>query len=175
MGSRWKDIRAITFDVDGVMTDGGLVATDDGSYLRVFNAKDSFALRFAAMKGYIIAVFTGGDTPGVRNRMLSAGVPEENIHMHCRGKLEEWLAFCRQYGLDPSEVVYVGDDIPDLPVVKAAGIGAVPADAARDVCEAADYICDAEGGKGCLREIVEKAMRASGKWKFDPDIFEKIY
>ena len=97
----WKDIRAITFDVDGVMTDGGLIATDDGSFLRLFNAKDSFAIRMAVMNGYKVGVFTGGDTPGIRSRMISAGVPEEEIYMHCRGKLKTGTAFCAKHGLTP--------------------------------------------------------------------------
>lgn len=171
----WKDIRAITFDVDGVMTDGGLIATDDGSFLRLFNAKDSFAIRMAVMNGYKVGVFTGGDTPGIRSRMISAGVPEDEIHMHCRGKLKTWAAFCAKHGLKPEEVLYMGDDIPDLPVVKAAGIGAVPQDAAEELRAAAAYICVKGGGKGCLREVVEKAMKAAGKWKFDSDIYEKIF
>lgn len=171
----WQDIRAITFDVDGVMTDGGLFATDEGSFLRIFNAKDSFGIRMAVMNGYKVGVFTGGDTKGIQNRMLSAGVPQEDVYMHCRGKLRLWSTFCEKHGLRPEEVLYLGDDIPDLPVMKAAGIGCAPADAAADVLRDADYICGAGGGKGCLREVIEKVMRASGRWKFDPGIYEKIF
>jgi len=171
----WTEIKAIAFDVDGVMTDGSLLAMDGSEFIRVFNAKDSFALRMAAMNGYRLAVFTGGDTQGVHTRMLTAGVKEEDIHMHCRGKLKTFLKWCEERGFKPSEVVYVGDDIPDVQTVQAAGIGAAPADASPEVLEVADYVISVPGGRGCIREVVEKVMRSQGTWKFSPDIYEKIF
>lgn len=168
-------IKAITFDVDGVMTDGSLIAMDDSEFIRVFNAKDSFAARAAAMKGYALGVFTGGETQGVHTRMLTMGVPEADIYMRCRGKIKAFEDFCRRHSLSADEVLYVGDDIPDLPVVKAAGIGAVPADASPELLEAADYVCSVPGGRGCLREVIEKVLRAAGNWKFEADCYEKIF
>ena len=169
----WKKIRAVTFDIDGVMTDGGLIPMESGEFLRIFNAKDSFALRAAAMKGYKLGVFTGGKSLGILNRMLSAGLKEEDIYMNCRGKISSWEDFCRRHGLKPEEVLYVGDDIPDLQIMRAAGIGVAPFDAADDVIEEADYICDKGGGKGCIREVIEKMMTKAGCWNFDD--FEKIF
>ena len=171
----WKKVKAVTFDVDGVMTDGGLLAMDGGEFVREFNVKDSFALRYAALCGYRLGVFSGGDPPGVRTRLRVCGIPDEDIHLGCRGKLPVWKAFLAKYGLQPEEVLYMGDDIPDLQVIKAAGIGAVPADAARDAIEAADYVCEAPGGRGALREVIEKMMRGSGAWQFEDDIFTKIF
>ncbi len=168
-------IKAITFDVDGVMTDGSLLAMDHSEFIRVFNAKDSFAARMAVMQGYILGVFTGGDTEGVHTRMLTMGVAPEDIYMHCRGKLKAFEDFCRRHSLSPEEVLYVGDDIPDLQVVKAAGIGAVPADASPELLEAADYICKVPGGRGCLRELIEMVLRPAGHWTFDAEIYEKIF
>ena len=168
-------IKAIAFDVDGVMTDGSLIAMDHSEFIRVFNAKDSFAARAAVMKGYPLAVFTGGETEGVHTRMLTMGVAEEDIYMRCRGKIHAFEDFCRRHSLKAEDVLYLGDDIPDLPVVKAAGIGAVPADAAPELLEVADYICCHPGGRGCLREIIEKVLRAAGKWTFEPDSYEKIF
>ena len=159
----WKDIKAITFDVDGVMTDGSLLAYDSHEMVRVFNAKDSFAIRVALMRGYRIGVFTGGDTEGVRNRFTTCGVDPDDIYLGCRGKIKA------------SEVVYLGDDVPDVPVLKAAGIGAAPADASADAYEAADYICEIPGGKGCLREIIEKVLRAQKKWYFEEDEYAKLF
>ncbi|MCR5561048.1 MAG: HAD hydrolase family protein [Bacteroidales bacterium] len=168
-------IKAICFDVDGVMTDGSLIALDGAEFVRVFNAKDSFAARTAALKGYSLGVFTGGETEGVHTRMLSMGVPEEDIYMRCRGKIKAFNDFCSRHSLRAEDVLYVGDDIPDLPVLKAAGIGAVPADASPELLEAADYVCSVPGGRGCLREIIEKVLRAAGNWTFEPDCYEKIF
>jgi len=171
----WEKIKVICFDVDGVMTDGSLIAMDGYEFVRIFNAKDSFGLRMAAMNGYTLAVFTGGDTEGVHRRLISAGVREENIHMHCRGKLKTFKAWCEKNGIDPSEALYIGDDIPDAQLVEYAGLGACPADAAPEVRAVADYICQHPGGRECMREIVEKVMRSQGTWKFSADMYEKIF
>lgn len=173
--NKWKTIKAITFDVDGVLTDGSLLAYDSHEMVRVFNAKDSFAIRVALMRGFSLAVFTGGETEGVRNRFTTCGMAEADIYMQCRGKITALDDFCSRHGLERSEVLYIGDDVPDVPVIKAAGIGAAPADASRDAIEPADYICDAAGGKGCLREVIEKVLRAQGKWYFEESDFVKIF
>ncbi len=171
----WEDIKAITMDVDGVMTDGGLLAFDSHEMVRVFNAKDSFAIRVALMRGYHVGVFTGGETEGVRNRFTTCGMAPEDIYMQCRGKIKALEDFCSRHGLKASEVLFIGDDIPDLPVIRAAGIGAAPADAAADVVEAADYVCALPGGKGCLRELIEKVLRARGDWYFGEEDFGRIF
>lgn len=171
----WKKIKAITLDVDGVMTDGCLVAFDDHEMVRVFNAKDSFAMRVALMRGIKFAVFSGGETEGVRFRFITCGLDPDDIHLGCRGKIKVFREFCEKYGLGEDEVLYIGDDIPDLPVIKAAGIGAAPADAAEDVVNAASYVCKAGGGRGCVREVIEKVLRAQGLWYFDEDEFSKIF
>lgn len=173
--NKWKEIKAITMDVDGVMTDGSLVAFDSHEMVRIFNAKDSFAIRVALMRGYRVAVFSGGDTEGVRNRFITCGLDPDDIHLGCRGKIKHFEQFCKKYSLKPSEVLYIGDDVPDVPVLKAAGIGAVPADAARDAQKAADYLCDLPGGRGCVREIIEGVLREQGNWYFDDTEFEKIF
>lgn len=173
--NKWKKIKAITFDVDGVLTDGSLLAYDSHEMVRVFNAKDSFAIRVALMRGYHLAVFTGGETEGVRNRFTTCGLAPEDIYMQCRGKIAALDDFCSRHGLDRSEVLYIGDDVPDVPVIKAAGLGAVPADASRDAAEAADYVCNLPGGKGCLRELIEAVLREQGKWYFEEEDYVKIF
>ena len=171
----WKKIKAITMDVDGVLTDGSLLAYDSHEMVRVFNAKDSFGMRVALMRGIKLGVFTGGSTEGVRNRFTTCGVEPDDIHMGCRGKLSHFYAFCKKYNLDPSEVLFIGDDVPDVPVLKAAGIGAVPEDASQTAQEAADYICDLPGGRGCVREITEKVLRAQKLWYFEEGDYEKLF
>lgn len=171
----WKKIKAITMDVDGVLTDGSLLAYDSHEMVRVFNAKDSFGIRVALMRGLHVGVFTGGNTEGVRNRFSTCNLDPDDIHMGCRGKLAHFQAFCKKYGLDPSEVLFIGDDVPDVPVLKAAGIGAVPADASQTAQEAADYICDLPGGQGCVRELIEKVLRARKLWYFEEGDYEKLF
>ena len=171
----WKKIKAITMDVDGVLTDGSLLAYDSHEMVRVFNAKDSFGIRVALMRGFYIGVFTGGETEGVRNRFTTCGVPPEDIYMGCRGKITAFNDFCARHGLDHSEVVFIGDDVPDVPVLKAAGIGAVPEDASQTAQEAADYMCELPGGKGCVRELIENVLRAQKKWYFEEGDFVKIF
>ena len=171
----WKKIKAITMDVDGVLTDGSLLAYDSHEMVRVFNAKDSFGIRVALMRGFHIGVFTGGETEGVRNRFTTCGVPADDIYMACRGKIKAFDDFCARHGLEPSEVLFVGDDVPDVPVLKAAGIGAVPADASRTAEEAADYMCDLPGGQGCVRELIEKVLRSQKLWHFEEGDYEKLF
>ncbi|MBQ9547896.1 MAG: HAD hydrolase family protein [Bacteroidales bacterium] len=171
----YSRIKAIALDVDGVATDGSLVVYDSHEAVRIFNAKDSFGMRVAAMKGYRLAVFTGGETEGVRFRMQVCGVDPSDVHMGCRGKLREFNSFCEKYGISPKEVLYLGDDIPDIPVLQAAGIGVAPADAAPEAREAADVVAPVAGGKGCVRWAVEQVMRSQGTWQFEPDCYELIF
>lgn len=171
----WKRIKAFVMDVDGVMTDGGLLSFDSHEMVRVFNAKDSLAIRVALTRGYIIGVITGGETEGVRQRFVTCGVPRPDIHMGCRGKIKTFMEFCESHGLEPAEVLYIGDDVPDVPVLEAAGIGAVPADSAADAAAAADYVCSVPGGRGCVREVIEKAMREQGTWHFEGDDYNNIF
>lgn len=171
----WKRIKAITMDVDGVMTDGSLLAYDSHEMVRVFNAKDSFAIRFALMRGYKVGVFTGGNTEGVLNRFLTCGMDAADVYMGCRGKVDSMNDFCRRHGLSPDELVYLGDDIPDVPVLKAVGIGAVPADASQDAKDACNYVCTLGGGQGCVREVIEALMREQGTWTLGPDEYAILF
>jgi len=160
-------IRAIALDIDGVMTDGSVIPLADGDLLRILNAKDALAIRVAVMKGYIVAIMSGGDTPALRKRMTDMSIRPENIFLGCRGKLAIFERFCAQNGLSPEEVMYIGDDLPDVPVLRAAGLGIAPADAAQDAKDAADRISPCGGGNGCVRTEIERLMRYQGQWEFD--------
>lgn len=170
-----RRIKVIALDIDGVMTDGGLLAIPGGEVLRSFNAKDTFAVRAAGVLGMTVAVFTGGWDESVHRRLLNLGVKEENIHMSCRGKINNFNKFCSEHGFDPSEVLYIGDDIPDVQVLKACGMGVVPADAWTEAKESADYISPFGGGRGCVRDAIEQVMKAQGKWNFGPDNYDRIF
>ena len=144
MAQNLKDIKAIAYDIDGVATDGSIipVGPDPEQLVRIFNAKDSFATRVAAQKGFIVAVISGGKTQALRSRSLHCGVKEENLFLGVRGKLAVFDTFCKQHGLKPSEVAYFGDDIADTQVLKACGFGIAPADA----CEEARASSQASAG-----------------------------
>lgn len=170
-----KKIKAVVFDIDGVMTDGSLIPLSDGDLLRVFDAKDSFAIRVAARKGLITAIISGGKTEALEKRCLHLNVKPENLFLGARGKLAIFNRFCEQNGILPEEVMYFGDDIPDIQVMKACGIGVAPSDAAEEAKEAADIVSEFPGGKWCVRHEVENLLKAQGKWTFNPDRFEEFY
>ncbi len=175
LGDKLKKIRAFAFDIDGVATDGKLLCAPDGDFLRLYDAKDGFAIRMAAMNGYPVAVITGGSSETIRKRMTASGVKPEDVFLHSRNKMEEFRTFCERYGLDPKEVMYFGDDIPDVEVLKACGCGVCPADAVPEACAAADWMTEAPGGKGCLREAIETTLKKQGKWNFDQGVYKKLF
>ena len=161
------NIKAFAFDVDGVMTDGGILATDDGGLYRIFDAKDCFGLRMAKMHGYILAVISGGHADGIRHRAVMCGVEPENVFLSSMAKIEDFNTFINKYGLKPEEVLFCGDDLPDIPPMLACGIGACPSDAVADVLAIADYVSPCPGGRGFVRQIVEMVMKARGDWALD--------
>lgn len=177
MAPNLKAIRAIAYDLDGVATDGSIIVSGPTpeDLVRVVNAKDSFASRVAAQKGFIVSVISGGKTEALRTRCIHMGVREENLYLGVRGKLAVFHEFCSRNGLGPSEVAYFGDDIPDTQVLRACGFGIAPADAAEEAKAAADYVTKLPGGRGCIREGIEMIMRAQDKWHFDEDRYDLIY
>ena len=168
-------IKAFAFDIDGVMTDGGLLAMSDGDLLRTFNAKDCFAVRMARMHSYPVAVITGGRSESIFRRFTGCCVDERDIYLGSRIKLNDFNTFCSRNSLAPEEVMYVGDDLPDIPVIKACGLGVAPADAIAEVREAADYVSPFNGGKLCFRNVVEMVMKAQGTWVFDEVVYDRTY
>lgn len=168
-------IKAFTFDVDGVFTDGGIFCDLEGELFRTFDAKDGFAVRMATMNGYPVGIITGGRSGSIRKRFLSCGVPEQDCRLGCRDKVADFLDFCACHALDPSEVLYVGDDVPDIPVFGVCGLGACPSDASEECRAAADLVSDFPGGRGCVRQIVSDVMKAAGRWNFDVSLYKKKF
>ena len=165
--TEFTSLKAFAFDIDGVATDGGVFCDEQGELLRTYDAKDGFAIRMAVMQGYPVAVITGGSSESIRKRMVTSGVKAEDVFLHCRDKREQFALFCQRYGLRPEEVMYFGDDLPDIDVLRACGCGVCPADAAEEAKAAADWISPFPGGKGCLRHGIETVLRAQGRWVFD--------
>ena len=168
-------IKAFAFDIDGVATDGSVFCNSDGDLLRTYDAKDGFGIRMAVMKGFPVAVITGGSSLSIRKRMATSGVNPDDVYLHCRNKIDYFRDFCSKYSLDPSEVMYFGDDIPDISVLEACGCGVCPADSVEEAKAAADIISPYPGGKGCLRHGIESVLRAQGKWVFDADTYKKLF
>ena len=175
METNLKAIKAIVFDIDGVMTDGSVLCSPTAEPLRIFNEKDGHGLRMAALNGYILGVITGGHTEAVRQRMTAYGVPYENVYLVARDKLRLLREFCERYKLSAEEVLYMGDDIPDIGALKFAGLGVVPADAVEEAREAADIVSPVGGGRGFVRWTLELVMKAQGRWKFDVAKYEKMF
>jgi 3-deoxy-D-manno-octulosonate 8-phosphate phosphatase (KDO 8-P phosphatase) len=159
---QFNSISCFVFDMDGVLTDGSLLVLPDGVMVRKMNIKDGYALQLAVKKGYRVLVISGGNSPEVKDRLLKLGVTE--VWMQVSDKetvLKQWLLANQ---IPTSEVLYMGDDVPDLHVMRIAGLQACPCDAAIDIKNSADYISNYKGGEGCVREVIEKVMKLRGHW-----------
>ena len=168
---RLKNIKGIAFDVDGVFTDGSIFVDGNGDLLRVQNAKDGFGLRMAVLKGYPVGIVTGAYSDSVHKRFKGIGVPDEDIFMLSRNKLPDFLTFCKNHNLSPEEGAFVGDDIPDIPVLKVCGLAVCPSDAVEEVKAVSHYISPYGGGKGCVRNILEHIMKMHNDWNFDAELY----
>lgn len=162
-------IKAFAFDVDGVLTDGTFQSTADGDLLRTFNAKDGFGLRTAINQGFPVAIITGGLSKSISNRFVPVGVKDEDLYQNSKNKIPDFEDFCTRYGLKPEEVAFMGDDIPDIPILKVCGLAVCPADAVPEVKAVCDYVSAFPGGKGCVRDLVEQVLKIHGKWFYQTD------
>jgi 3-deoxy-D-manno-octulosonate 8-phosphate phosphatase (KDO 8-P phosphatase) len=165
MGNFKEEIAKVTtfvFDVDGVFTDGGIMPLPDGDFVRKYYAKDGYAVAYAVKAGYNVFIITGGRGAMLERRFKLLGVTA--LYTDCEDKVPVFERILEEYGLRREEVLFMGDDIPDLESMKAAGVAVCPADAATEILEAADYVSQYTGGMGCVRDIVEQVLRARGDW-----------
>lgn len=162
-------IKAFAFDVDGVLSPSTIPMSEDGTPLRMVNIKDGYALQLAMKCGFRIAIITGGNTPAVRKRYEGLGITD--IFLGASHKLEIFRKWMSENGLDPSEVLYMGDDIPDLKCLREAGLPCCPHDAASEVRMTAIYVSPFGGGYGCGRDVLEQVMKSQGKWLSDDKAF----
>ena len=156
------DIKAFIFDVDGVLTDGKLLISESGELLRSMNVKDGFAMKFAIDSGYKIGIISGGTNEAVRSRLENLGI--EEIHLKSHDKIIHFENFVKKFGFKAKNILVMGDDIPDIPIIKAAGIGTCPQDAVPEVKSACQYVSKNEGGKGAVRDVIEQVMKIQYKW-----------
>lgn len=156
------NVKAFAFDVDGVLSKDVIPMHPNGEPMRTVNIKDGFALQKAAKLGYPIAIITGGNTEAVRKRYEALGI--EDIYMASSVKIEQFNDWIAKRNIKPENVMYMGDDVPDIEVMKTVGIPVSPADAVQDVKVISKYISDRNGGEGCVRDVVEQVLRAHKKW-----------
>lgn len=159
---KFRDIRTFIFDVDGVLTDGSLIVLENGSLLRQMNIRDGYAIRRAIEMGYKVCIITGGKSLGVESRLSKLGV--EDIFSGVQDKLPVYNTLLEKYQLDESLILYMGDDLPDYQVMRKVGFPCCPADAAPEIISLSRYVSPKPGGKGCVRDVIEKVLRLNYHW-----------
>lgn len=164
-------IKALAFDVDGVLSANVIPMSTEGEPMRTVNIKDGYALHLAAKQGIPLAIITGGRTEAVRKRFIALGIAAENIYMGSSVKIHDYLDFRNRYGLKDEEIIYVGDDIPDIEVLSTCGLPCCPADAIPEVKRIVRYISHRCGGYGCGRDIIEQYLKVKGLWMSDESAF----
>ncbi len=157
-----NQINTFVFDVDGVLTNGSIQVSTDGALLRTMNIKDGYASKAAQKAGYSVCIISGGKNEGVRKRLRDLGITD--IFLGIENKVEQMNEFFDIYSINPDEVLYMGDDIPDLYPMKLVGLPCCPQDAVAEVKEISKYVSHKKGGKGCVRDVIEQVMKVQGKW-----------
>ncbi len=163
-------IKAIAFDVDGVLSTNNVVLIDGQAQpCRSANIKDGYAMQLAVKRGLRLAIITGGRSEAVRTRYVHLGL--QDVFMGVSVKITCFRQWLEESGLQPEEVIYMGDDIPDYEVMRLCGCPCCPADAAPEIKEIATYISPQKGGEGCARDVIEQVLRAQGRWMNDAEAF----
>ncbi len=162
---RFKKISTFIFDVDGVMTDGTIGIVPGLEYTRTMHTKDGYVLQLAVKKGYKIAVITGGLSTPVVERMNSLGILD--VFQAVKNKMDVYSKYITDHNLAADEILYMGDDIPDYHVMQSVGLACCPADAVQEIKSISHYISPVSGGKGCVREVMEKVLKLHGHWEID--------
>jgi 3-deoxy-D-manno-octulosonate 8-phosphate phosphatase (KDO 8-P phosphatase) len=157
-----NDITTFIFDIDGVLTDGSVFVTNEGEILRTMNIRDGYALKAAVESGYNVCVISGGSNEGVRVRLRNLGITD--IHLGSPDKVETYKEYIELYNIQPDQVMYMGDDIPDYHVMQLVGLPVCPQDASPEIKAISKYISHKNGGKGAAREVIEQVMKVQDKW-----------
>ncbi|HTB51626.1 MAG TPA: HAD hydrolase family protein [Ferruginibacter sp.] len=158
----FKSVKTFVFDVDGVLASDILLILGGNEMARNMNSKDGYALQLAVKKGYKVVVISGGVSLAVKDRLVRLGV--EEVYLGISNKKETLEAYIFQHKLQWDEILYMGDDIPDLECMQLVGLPCCPADAAVEIKNICKYISPLEGGKGCGRDVIEKVLKLNGHW-----------
>jgi 3-deoxy-D-manno-octulosonate 8-phosphate phosphatase (KDO 8-P phosphatase) len=157
-----QQVKAFAFDVDGVLASPKVYLHPSGELMRTMNTKDGYAMQHAVKRGYPIAIITGGRTDSVGERFKALGITD--IYLGSTYKKDNFNDFLYKYQLDPADVLYMGDDLPDLEVMKLTGIPCCPSDAVEEIKAVSHYISPFSGGEGCVRDVIEQVLRLHGSW-----------
>ncbi len=160
--TKLKGVKTFIFDVDGVLTDNTVTLLPDGEQVRTMNIKDGFALQLAIKKGYKIAIISGGKSEMVRKRLNGLGIFD--VYLGASDKIEQFNEYILTYNLNPEEILYMGDDVPDYDVMKRIGVPTCPNDAVQEIKGISIYVSDKKGGEGCVRDVIEQVMKVQGAW-----------
>ena len=164
----FQKITTFIFDVDGVLTDGTVLVLENGVQARKMNIKDGFALQMAEKNGYKLLIISGGNSPQVLQRLEKLGI--NDVHMSVLDKKEFVENYISANKLKTGEVLYMGDDLPDLPALSVVGLSCCPADAVSEVKEAVQYISPLNGGNACVRDVIEKVLKLKDHWHYRVDV-----
>jgi 3-deoxy-D-manno-octulosonate 8-phosphate phosphatase (KDO 8-P phosphatase) len=165
---RFKNITTFFFDIDGVLTDGSVLVLENGLQARRMSIRDGFALQLAIKTGYRVIAVSGSSPSPVTDRLNKLGVME--VHMAVLDKRSFVSDYIEKNKLKKDEVLYMGDDLPDLPAMAVAGLAACPADAATEITSVANYISPFNGGFGCVRDVIERVLRSNDHWHYRGDV-----
>ncbi len=158
-------IKALIFDVDGVLSCEVMPLHPSGDPMRTANVKDGYAMQLAVKQGLILCIITGGRTEAVRQRFETLGI--KDIYMGASVKINSYREFREKYNLRNEEILYMGDDVPDIEVLRECGLPCCPKDAIPDVKSVSRYISHCNGGYGCGRDVIEQILRVQDKWMVD--------
>ncbi|QUI93496.1 HAD hydrolase family protein [Prevotella denticola] len=164
-----QKIKAVVFDVDGVLSASTIQMDGKGEPVRTINIKDGYAIQLAVKHGIRLAIMTGGHNENIRFRYEYLGI--KDVYINCSMKIRTWEELLSKYDLHEEEIIYVGDDIPDYEVMKRAGCPCCPKDACTEIKEISTYVSDYEGGHGVARDILEQVLKAQGKWVLNEKAF----
>lgn len=156
------NINTLIFDVDGVLTNGVVTVFPNGELVRHMSIKDGYALKSAVNAGLNVCIISGGTNEGVKTRLQGLGI--KDIYLGAHDKIKQYNELLLKYNLNPEHVLYMGDDIPDYPVMELVGMPCCPNDAAPEIQQVSKYISYKKGGEGCARDIIEQVLRVQGKW-----------
>jgi 3-deoxy-D-manno-octulosonate 8-phosphate phosphatase (KDO 8-P phosphatase) len=161
-------VKAFVFDIDGVLSLQTIGLNAFGVPSRTVNLRDGYAIQLAVKKGYRVGIISGSNSKEYKKRLKRLGVTD--VYLNSRLKIKRFEDFLIKYDLKESDVLFMGDDIPDFEVMKKAGIPVCPSDADSEIKELAYYISDKKGGEGCARDVIEQVLRLHNNW-MDPDAF----
>ena len=163
----FKNITTVVLDVDGVLTNGDIILMPGMQPVRKMNAKDGYAMQLAVRNGIRMAIITGGRSPEVKERLQGLGITD--IYLGASSKMESYEDLKMCYELKDEEILYMGDDLPDYDIMKIVALAAAPQDAAPEIKSVADYVSPIDGGKGCVRDVLEQLLKIQGKWARSED------